>query len=120
MKHSVGGQYRLNKWKLRLGYSYASDFQKDNVGSSLAGITSLNIPGLGVVPVSTPLVQFVQATLTQPYWRQQLSGGFGYALSDSIHFDFQAGYAFDGDRTIGGTGLDVHEFQAGAGFTWSF
>lgn len=117
---ALGGQYTIDKWKLRLGYSHASDFKKDAVGNSLAGITTLNVPGLGVVPVSPALVQFVQATLTQPYWRQQLSGGFGYALIDSIQLDVQAGYAFDGERTIGGTRLDVNEFQAGVGFTWTF
>jgi long-chain fatty acid transport protein len=117
---ALGGQYTIDKWKLRLGYSYASDFKKDDVGNSLAGITTLNVPGLGVVPVTPPLVQFVQATLTQPYWQQQVSGGFGYALIDSIQLDVQAGYSFDGERTIGGTRLDVNEFQAGVGFTWSF
>ncbi len=117
---ALGGQYALNNWKFRLGYSYASDFQKDNVGSSLAGLTTLNVPGLGVVPISPALIQFIQATLTQPYWQQQVSSGFGYDLSDSIHLDFQVGYAFDGERTIGATRLDVNEFQAGAGFTWLF
>lgn len=117
---ALGGQYTLNKWKLRLGYSYATDLQKDNVGSSIAGITSLNVPGIGVAPITPPVVQFIQATLVQPYWQQQVSGGFGYDLSKTIHFDFQAGYAFDGDRTIGGTRIEVNEFQAGAGFTWSF
>ncbi len=117
---AVGGQYTRGDWKFRLGYSYASDLQKDNVGSSLAGITTLNVPGLGVVPVSPPLLQFIQATLTQPFWQQQLSGGFGYALNDSIQFDLQVGYAFDGERTIGGTSIDVNEFQAGFGFSWLF
>ena len=30
------------------------------------------------------------------------------------------GYAFDGDRSIGGTAIEVNEFQLGAGFTWGF
>lgn len=114
-----GGQYKLNKWKFRLGYSYATDFQKENVGSSIGNISTLNVGG-ATVPVSPPLVQFVQATLTQPYWQQQISGGIGFNLTDKVRFDVQAGYAYDGERTIGATRLDVNEFQAGAGFTWEF
>lgn len=117
---ALGGQYRMGQWKLRLGYSYATDLQKDEVGSSVAGLTTLNVPGVGVVPITPPLVRFIQATLTQPFWQQQLSGGLGYAFSDKIEANFQLGYAFDGKRTIGGTRLDVHEFQLGAGFTWHF
>lgn len=117
---ALGGQYTINRWKLRLGYSYATDFQKKNVGNSVAGIRSLNVPGQGVAPISTPLVQFIQATLTQPYWQQQVTAGFGYSLTDAINLDFQAGYAFDGDRTIGGTKVEVNEFQLGAGLTWAF
>jgi long-chain fatty acid transport protein len=116
---ALGGQYTISKWKLRAGYSYSSDLENDDVGNSLAKLTSLNSP-FGVLPVSPPLVQFVQATLTQPYWQQQITAGVGYALTDKINFDVQAGYAFDGDRTIGATKLEVNEFQLGAGFTWAF
>lgn len=116
---ALGGQYKIKKWKLRLGYSYSSDLEDDNIGSSVAGLTTLNTPG-GVAPISPPLIQFIQATLTQPYWQQQITAGFGYALTGNIHFDIQTGYAFDGDRTIGGTHLEVNEFQLGAGFTWTY
>jgi len=117
---ALGGQYKVNKWKLRVGYSYTTDLQKKNVGNTLAGINSLNVPGQGVAPMSKPLVQFIQATLTQPYWQQQISAGIGYEITDRVHVDLHAGYAFDGDRRIAGTELDVNEFQMGAGFTWAF
>jgi len=116
---ALGGQYTLNRWKLRLGYSYATDFQKDNVGNSIGDLKTLNVGG-AVVPITPPLVQFVQATLTQPYWQQQISGGFGFEVTKTISLDFQAGYAFDSERTIGGTKLDVKELQVGAGFNWAF
>jgi long-chain fatty acid transport protein len=90
-----------------------------NVGSSIGSIGSMALGG-GTVPVSPPLVQFVQATLTQPFWQQQISAGAGYQLTENVRVDFQAGYAFDGDRTIGGTDIEVNEFQVGAGFTWGF
>ncbi len=108
-------------WDNASGYQ---DVWEDNytyaLGSSVAGLTTLNVPGVGVVPITPPLVRFIQATLTQPFWQQQLSGGLGYAFSDKIEANFQLGYAFDGKRTIGGTRIDVHEFQLGAGFTWHF
>lgn len=114
---AVGGQHTSGAWKTRLGYSYSTDLQKKNVGSSIGNLRSLAVGG-ATVPISQPLVQFVQATLTQPYWRQQVSAGFGYALTKNIEFDAQLGYAFDGDRTIGGTRVLVNEAQVGFGFTW--
>lgn len=116
---AVGAQRSLGPWKLRLGYSYSTDLQKENVGSSIGSLRSLAVGG-ATVPLSPPLVQFVQATLTQPYWQQQVSGGAGYSLTRSVQLDVHSGYAFDGRRTIGGTEVDVKEFQAGFGLTWRF
>lgn len=117
---ALGGQYSMaDRLKLRAGYSYASDLQKDTVGSSVGNIRSLAFAG-NTVPLSPPLVQFVQATLTQPYWQQQVSAGVGYELTDTIQFDMFVNYAFDGDRTIGGTIVEVNEFTGGAGLTWRF
>lgn len=116
----LGGQYSMaNKLKLRAGYSYALDLQKNTVGSSVGDISSLAFAG-NTVPFSPPLVQFVQATLTQPYWQQQVSAGVGYELTDTIQLDMFMNYAFDGDRTIGGTLVEVNEFTGGAGLTWRF
>lgn len=114
---AVGGQHTWGAWKTRLGYSYSTDLQKKDVGDSIGNLRSLAVGGV-TVPISQPLVQFVQATLTQPYWRQQVSAGFGYVLTKSIEFDAQLGYAFDGKRTIGGTRVVVKEAQVGFGFTW--
>ena len=116
---AIGGQYSLGQWKVRLGYSYSSDLQKETVGNSIGNLKSLSFGG-AAVPISPSLVQFVQATLTQPYWQQQVSGGLGFQLTDRIQIDGQAGYAFDGDRTIGGTEIEVNEFQAGFGVTWRY
>ena len=51
---------------------------------------------------------------------RHLSSGLGYAVSDLVRLDLQLGYTFDGDRTIGGTSLEVNEFQLDAGFSWNF
>lgn len=116
---ALGGQYRMGDFAFRLGYSYSTDLQKKNVGSSIGSIGSLALGG-GTVPVTPDLVQFVQATLTQPFWQQQISAGAGYQLTERLRLDVQGGYAFDGDRSIGGTDIEVNEFQVGAGFTWTF
>lgn len=116
---ALGGQYRMGDFAFRLGYSYSTDLQKKNVGNSIGSIGSLALGG-GTVPVTPELVQFVQATLTQPFWQQQISAGAGYQVTERLRLDVQGGYAFDGDRSIGGTALEVNEFQVGAGFTWTF
>lgn len=116
---SLGGQYDVGDMSFRLGYSYLTDLQKKNAGNKIGSIGSLAL-GRGTVPVSPALVQFVQATLTQPFWQQQISAGAGYQLTEHVRVDFQAGYAFDGDRSIGATDIEVNEFQVGAGFTWGF
>lgn len=116
---AVGGQYTFDRITLRTGYSYSTDLQKDSVGSSIGGITGLAQGGV-TVPLNPPLVRFVQAALTQPYWQQQIAVGVGFAITRHIRLDAQAGYAFDGDRTIGRTDIAVNQVQAGAGVTWTF
>lgn len=116
---ALGAQYTQGRFAYRLGYSYSTDLQKKNVGSRIGDIRSLAVGG-GTVPMTPQLVQFVQATLTQPYWQQQVTGGLGYALTEHMRVDGYVGYAFDGERTIGSTSLDVDEVQIGAGATWQF
>jgi hypothetical protein len=58
--------------------------------------------------------------LTQPYWNQQVSVGAGFPLGKKVSLDANAGYAFDGERGVGGTQLDVNEIQVSAGLTWRF
>jgi len=116
---AVGGQYTTGPWALRLGYAYSTDLQKDDVGNGIGDLDTLNVGGQ-TVPVNAALIEFVQATLTQPFWQQQVSAGVGYEITANLRLDVQAGYAFDGDRTIGATDIEVNEFQTGAGFTWRF
>ncbi|HEY3326699.1 MAG TPA: outer membrane protein transport protein [Novimethylophilus sp.] len=116
---ALGAQYTMGQWVGRLGYSYASDLQKSNVGNSVGNFNSLSFGG-GAVPISPTLVKFVQATLVQPYWQQQIAAGVGYKFNQKARVDLQGAYAFDGDRRIGGTKVEVNEFQVGAAFTWNF
>jgi long-chain fatty acid transport protein len=116
---AIGGQYSVDGWAFRLGYSYATDLQKDDVGNGIGDLQTLAVAGQQV-PVNGPLIEFVQATLTQPYWQQQISAGAGYALTENVRVDGYLGYAFDGDRTIGTTEIEVNEIQIGAGVSWRF
>ena len=116
---ALGAQYTMGQWVGRLGYSYSSDLQKDNVGNSIGNFNSLSFGG-GAVPISPSLVKFVQATLVQPYWQQQIAAGVGYKFNQKVRVDLQGAYAFDGDRRIGGTKVEVNEFQLGSAFTWNF
>lgn len=116
---ALGAQYTMGQWVGRVGYSYASDLQKDNVGNSIGNFSTLAFGG-GTAPISPTLVKFVQATLVQPYWQQQIAAGVGYKFNQKVRVDLQGAYAFDGDRQIGGTKVEVNEFQLGAAFTWNF
>lgn len=116
---AMGAQYTIGQWTGRLGYSYASDLQKNNVGNSIGNFKTLAFDG-GTVPITPTLVKFVQATLVQPYWQQQVAAGIGYQFNKKVRVDLQGAYAFDGNRQIGGTKVEVNEFQVGAAFTWNF
>lgn len=116
---ALGAQYTIGQWVGRLGYSYSSDLQKDNVGNSIGNFNTLAFGG-SAIPITPTLVKFVQATLVQPYWQQQIAAGVGYKFNQKTRVDLQGAYAFDGDRRIGGTNVEVNEFQVGAGFTWNF
>lgn len=117
----LGGQYKLNnKFKLRTGYSYTSDLLKENgLGNSVGGLTSLAAGG-GSVPVNPALIQFMQSTLADPFWNHSVTVGMGYAFTDSIGLDMNAGYSWGPDQTIGANKIEVGLFSVGAGVTWEF
>lgn len=123
-----GIQYTTGDWKFRAGYSYHFDFRREDVSgaTSLGGLSTLLAPvGPGGAPVAVPvsegLVQLVQATLAQPYWNHQVSGGIGYQITDNIKFDFSATLAFGDPEPFGGNTLtDIWEAHGQFGITWSF
>lgn len=107
----------------RIGYSYGSKLLKSgqDLGNSFAGVNTLNVPGLGAVPISPQLIQAAQATITDGYWRQSISFGVGYNLSKQVRIDANTSYAFDGEDTrVGSLEADGSLFTAGMGLTWTF
>ncbi len=107
----------------RVGYSYGSKLLKNgkDLGNSFAGVSTLNVPGTGAVPISPALIQAAQATITDGYWRQSVSFGIGYNLTPTLRIDANTSYAFDGENTrVGSLEADGSLFTAGMGLTWTF
>ncbi|MDZ4142540.1 MAG: outer membrane protein transport protein [Methylotenera sp.] len=106
----------------RAGYSYGTKLAKSakDLGGNFAGARTVNVPGMGVVPVSPAFIQAAQATVTDGYWRQSVSVGLGYGLSKQVRLDVNGSYAFDGDTRIGGFDVDGKIWSAGMGLTWTF
>lgn len=123
---SLGAQHAfstpIGRVTARAGYSYGSKLAKNarDLGNSFAGVTTVNVPGSGVVPVSPAFIQAAQATITDGYWRQSVSFGLGYQVTRDLRLDVNTSYAFDGQTNIGAFSVNGRIFTAGMGFTWTF
>lgn len=127
---SVGGQHRFptrfGAVILRTGYSYGSDLARDeeDLGNAFGSITHVKNPGPGPasLPVTPTFLQLAQATITDGWWRQSVSAGFGWEVPHfkNVRLDINASYAFDGEETFGRFKADGTLFTAGMGFTWTF
>ncbi|WP_374763373.1 OmpP1/FadL family transporter [Yunchengibacter salinarum] len=126
---AMGAEYDTGHgWRLRTGFALHSELRKKDVSgaTSLGSLESILAPvGPGgapaPLPVSPPVVQLVQATITQPYWQKQISAGVGIDLTDTITADFGANYAFDGNTSFGGTELfNIEEVHIQFGISWTF
>lgn len=119
---SLGVQHAFGKITVRAGYSYSNKLAKktEDLGSSFGQANTVNVPGLGVVPVSPAFIQAAQATITDGYWRQSASVGLGFPLTEQLRLDFNGSYAFDGSTRIGGFDVRGRLWTAGMGATWNF
>lgn len=119
---SLGAQHKLDAFSFRAGYSYGTDLRKDSgdLGNNIGDIDQVFVPGFGVVPVTPQFIELFQATLTNGYWRQSVSAGVGYDISESFRFDLNAGYGFDVDEEFGAFDVGGAIFAAGMGVTWTF
>lgn len=130
---SLGGQHkfhtRIGDIFPRLGYSYGSQLSKDkkDLGAKFGSITRVKNPGFAApgapasLPVTPTFLELAQATITDGYWRQSVSGGFGYAIpTTNIRLDINASYAFDGEEQFSRFHADGALFTAGMGLTWNF
>lgn len=118
----LGSQYALNdKVKLRAGYSYTTDLRKkNNLGTSVGQLNSLDVPGAGAVAINPALIQLIQSTLADPFWNHNFTAGVGVELTDTVSADFHVGYGWGQDQTLGANKIEVGIMQAGAGFSWKF
>lgn len=116
---SIGGELTTGAAKWRLGYSHARSPIKRNVGSTIAGVSSMGSP-VGNLQLNPSLVQYFQATNTEPIWEDQVSAGLGYAFNDRFSIDTHVAFALKNRETIGNTKVEASTWQAGLGLTWSF
>lgn len=116
---AVGAQLRQGPWRWRVGYTHAPSPIKSNVGSRIGNIDSLLVGGV-TVPMSSALVQYVQATGAEVVWEDQISLGLGWDINAHMSLDTHVAFALDRSENIGGTEVDASAWQLGAALTWRF
>ncbi len=130
MVYSIGAQLTDGKWKYRFGYGYADDPTKEDATAPVGGLTQIN-SSVGVIPLSDPVIQYVQATQTEVIYKHRLTAGLGYCgllgmpgLDLNTHFGWQ--FAEDRDYGTGSlsggghTNAEVYSWHAGFALTWKF
>jgi len=120
---SLGYQLQQQDWTYRFGYSHIGNLLKEGsgLGNQLGSVTSFNIPGTTVLPISPPLLQLLQSTATNGYWRKNLSAGLSKHFSATTEASFFLSYTFDGKETIhSGLSTDASVWALGSGWTWRF
>jgi len=108
-----GSQYTLNdRVKLRLGYVYAQNATRTQVGNSAGGVTP---------PGGQAAIRYVQAQFPA-FNRHRLTGGFGIKdLLPNVDMDFFAGGMFRDTETFGDfTSDELATYWVGTGLTWHF
>ncbi|MFA9460054.1 OmpP1/FadL family transporter [Thiohalorhabdus sp. Cl-TMA] len=118
---SLGAQLSSGDWRFRLGYGYAEDPNKDSP-ESLGGLDQVQA-GVGgkVIPLSTPVIQYLQATQTVVIYEHRATVGLGYKdlVMEGLDGDIHFGWQFENDRDFGGhTKARVSSWQLGFGLTW--
>lgn len=127
---SLGAELTSGNWKYRVGYGYADDPTDENATAPLGDLTQVN-SSIGVIPLSDPVVQYLQATQTEVIYKHRLTAGFGYSEflgMPGLNLDTHVGWQMEEERdygtgTLSGgghTSADVHSWHAGFGLTWKF
>lgn len=126
---SVGAQLSQGNWRYRIGYGYADDPTKEDATAPIGELTQIN-SSFGVIPLSDPVVQYLQATETEVIYKHRLTIGLGYAnlLMSGLDLDTHFGWQFEEERDYGTGSLEggghteaeVHSWHAGFGLTWRF
>lgn len=120
---SVGTQYTNGPWRYRAGYGHANDPNR-SAPTKLGGLTQVVTgPGGIVIPLSTPVIQYLQATQTEVIYKHRYTFGVGYSgfLMPGLDVDGHVGFQKKESRDFGThTVADVRSWHAGFGLTWRF
>jgi len=109
----LGGQYSLNdRIKLRLGYVYAENATRDNVGNSAGGVSP---------PGGQAAIRYVQAQFPA-FNRHRISAGVGIKdIMPNVDIDLFAGGMFPESQDFGALTTDrLGSYWIGSGLTWHF
>ncbi len=113
----------LGALALRSGYSYSSDLRKDSneLGNAFGSVASVAAPdGSGALPVTPTFLQLAQATIANGFWQQSISFGVGLQMTETVRFDLNGNFAFDGKETFDRFESEGSIWSAGGGITWGF
>jgi long-chain fatty acid transport protein len=126
---STGAQLTSGKWKYRIGYGYGEDPTDTNAHAPIGGLTQIQ-SSFGTIPLTDPVVNYLQAAETEVIYKHRASIGLGYSgflmpnLDVDTHFAWQFEETRDyGQGSLSGGGAEkasVHSWQVGAGLTWKF
>lgn len=130
MVYTIGAQLTRGPWRYRLGYGYQDDPTKEDATAPIGNLTQIN-SSFGVIPLSDPVIQYVQATQSETIYQHRLTVGLGYygflgmpGLDLNTHFGWQFAEERDyGTGSLSGGGhthAEVYSWHAGFGLTWKF
>lgn len=128
--YSFGAQLTSGKLAYRVGYGYADDPTKEDATAPIGSLTQVN-SSIGVIPLSDPVVQYLQATQTEVIYKHRLTAGIGYSGflgMPGLDLDTHIGYQFEEERDYGTGSLasgghthaEVYSWHAGFALTWKF
>lgn len=127
--YSVGAQLTRGKVKYRIGYGFAEEPTRSDAHAPVGPLTQIN-SAYGVIPLSDPVVQYLQATQTAVLYEHRLTVGVGIddVLMPGLTLDLAGGYEFKEDRDYGTGSLpggghtqaETKAWQVGFALTWKF
>ncbi len=127
---AMGAQLTNGNWEYRIGYGYADDPTKEDASAPIGPLTQVN-SSVGIIPLSDPVVQYLQATQTEVIYKHRLTAGLGYSGflgMPELDLDTHVGWQFEEERDYGTGSLssgghtraEVYSWHAGFALTWKF
>ena len=127
--YTVAAQLTQGHWKYRIGYGYSDDPTDTGATAPVGDLTQIN-SSFGIIPLSDPVIQYLQATQAEVIYKHRLAAGIGYSgfVMPNLDVDLAAGYQFEESRDYGSGSLsggghtkaDTSSWHLGFGLTWKF